>query len=227
MQEARSVNAVFKLLQSNTIFQSLAKTELEEFAHLAIMRDYQKGKFICLQGESWPYLFIVAHGRIEALKESAEGRSLRITTIHPHDIFWGLTFFDEQLHMPVTLVSRELSRVYLWDREQCLPFFVRHGALTWEISRLMVKRMLLASDMVEELAFQPVASRLARLLLEEYPAGQLPVERHLTLDEMAARIGSTREMVCRILYRFSTQGAIQINRTEFVFKDRQILEKLT
>lgn len=91
----------------------------------------------------------------------------------------------------------------------------------------MVQRMMNASDIVDGLAFQPVASRLAHLLLEEYPADQLAVERHLTLDEMASRIGSTREMVCRILYRFATQGAIQINRTEFIFKDRQILENHT
>lgn len=221
------MNAVLKLIQSSPIFQSLTKAEMEEFAHLSAPCEYQKGEFICLQGESWPYLFIVAHGQIEALKESAEGRSLLITSFYPNDIFWGLAFFDEELLMPVTLVSRKLSRVFLWDREQCLPFIVQHGAFAWEISRLMVKRMLRASDMVEELAFQPVASRLARLLLEEYPTGQLPVGRHMTLDEMAARIGSTREMVCRILYRFATQGAIQINRTEFVFKDRQLLEKLT
>jgi CRP-like cAMP-binding protein len=95
------------------------------------------------------------------------------------------------------------------------------------MTRLMVQRMLHASEIVDGLAFQPVASRLARLLLEQYPADQLAAERHLTLDEMAAHIGSTREMVCRILYRFAAQGAIQINRTEFIFKDRQLLEKHT
>jgi CRP/FNR family transcriptional regulator len=88
----------------------------------------------------------------------------------------------------------------------------------------MAQRMLHASEIVEGLAFQPVAQRLARLLLEQFPADRLATERHLTLDEMAARIGTTREMVCRILYRFAAQGAIQINRTEFVFKDRQLLE---
>lgn len=220
------MNTIYKLLRSNSVFQSLTGAELEEFARLSIPRDYLKGEFICLQGEVWPYLFLVAHGQIDALKESSEGRSLQITTFQQGDIFWGLAFFDEQLLMPVTLASRQPCRMYLWERGRCLPFILQHGELIWEISQLMVKRMLRASDMVEELAFQPVTSRLARLLLEEYPDGQRLVVRHLTLDEMAARIGSTREMVCRILYRFATQGAIEINRTEFVFKDRQILEKL-
>jgi CRP-like cAMP-binding protein len=219
------MNAILKLLHSNPVFQSLAETERDEFARLARTREVQKGEFLCHNGDTWPYLFIIAHGQIEAIKESAEGRSLLIAAFHSNDIFWGLTFFDEQLLMPVTLAARKHSRIYLWNRETCLPFLLQHGALSFEISRLMVRRMLRASDMVEELAFQSVTSRLARLLLEQYPADQLSVERYLTLDEMAARIGTTREMVCRILYRFAAQGAIQINRTVFVFKDRRLLEE--
>jgi len=44
------------------------------------------------------------------------------------------------------------------------------------------------------------------------------------LDEMAARIDATREMVCRILYRFADEKMIQVNRTEFVFTSREKLE---
>ncbi|MFH1632698.1 MAG: helix-turn-helix domain-containing protein [Chloroflexota bacterium] len=51
--------------------------------------------------------------------------------------------------------------------------------------------------------------------------------RDLTLDEMAARIGSTREMVCRALYRFADDEMIQITHTEFVFTNREKLAKLT
>jgi CRP-like cAMP-binding protein len=91
----------------------------------------------------------------------------------------------------------------------------------------MVERMLQASAIVDELAFQPVIGRVARLLLENFPSDQDSAPRHLTLDEMAARVGTTREMVCRILYRFAERGAIQINRTEFIFTDRSLLEEHT
>jgi len=218
------MRALLKLIHSNPVFQSLTGREQEEFAHLATMREYQKGEFLCHHGDAWPYLFLIAHGQIDAIKESAEGRSLLVTTLHSNEIFWGLAFFDEPLLMPVSLASRAPSRIYLWHRETSLPFLTKHGALSWDLSRLMVRRMLRASDMVEELAFQSVTGRLARLLLEQFPADQLAVERNLTLDEMAARIGTTREVVCRILYRFAAEGAIQINRTVFVFTNRQLLE---
>jgi hypothetical protein len=43
---------------------------------------------------------------------------------------------------------------------------------------------------------------------------------------MAARVGSTREMVCRALYSFSDKNLIEVTRTEFVLTDREGLERL-
>jgi len=42
---------------------------------------------------------------------------------------------------------------------------------------------------------------------------------------MAARIGSTREMVCRLLYKFSDEGLIRITRTDFSVTDPENLLK--
>jgi CRP-like cAMP-binding protein len=84
-----------------------------------------------------------------------------------------------------------------------------------------------ASNIVESLAFQPVAGRIANLLLERYGnTGEDPVARDLTLDTMAAYVGTTREMVCRVLYRFSDQNLIHITRTEFSITDQDGLATL-
>jgi hypothetical protein len=85
--------------------------------------------------------------------------------------------------------------------------------------------MQMASDVVEELAFQPVVNRLAGLLLEIFADAEGEfVSRELTLDDMAAHIGTTREMVCRHLYRFAEHGAIEISRTELKINDREMLQ---
>ncbi len=217
---------MLNMLRAVPVFESMDEAGLREFADLARPRDYQKGEFLCLQGDAWPYLILVQSGQIRAYKESVEGRSLLVTVFQPGELFWGLAFFEEGAPMPARLEAYEASRVWLWNRTRTQPLLCRHGELLWGMCRLMVQRMNYASSIIDGLAFQPVASRLARLLLEQYPAGQEPVGRNLTLDEMAARIGSTREMVCRILNRFAAQGAIQITRTEFVFQDREVLESL-
>lgn len=96
--------------------------------------------------------------------------------------------------------------------------------MLWQLARIMVSRMNRASEIVEDLAFQPVSGRLAALLLEEYEdSAPGPVKRDLTLDEMAARIGTTREVVCRVLYRFSDDNLIEITRTEFELNDAKAL----
>jgi len=214
-----------EMISTLPLFSSLTGAQINALMNLGGSRRYEKGEFITHYSETWPYLLLVASGSIHALKESSEGRSLLVASFTPGDVFWGLAFFDEGAMMPVYLQAVEKSEIYLWHRDRLTPFLLEHGRVSWELSRLMVKRMHRASEIVDELAFQPVTGRVARLLLENFPAEQGSVPRHLTLDEMAARVGTTREMVCRVLYRFEERGAIRINRTEFVFTNRGILEE--
>jgi len=51
----------------------------------------------------------------------------------------------------------------------------------------------------------------------------LPVERSLSLDEIAAMIGTTPIMVCKLLSRFADDGLIKLTRTEFEFLDQEKL----
>jgi len=215
------------LLHSNSVFSTLSLADLTELARWASSRSYQKDEKIILYGEVWPYLFLVGQGSIDAVKESSEGRMLMINTFLAGDIFWGLAFFQENAPMPVTLEARQPSRLFMWSRETMEPILARNGRAGWELCRLMAGRMQRASAILEEIAFQPVAGRLARLLLDHFEmAGDSAISRHLTLDEMAARIGSTREMVCRVLYGFSDKKLIEVTRTEFVLTDHEGLSRL-
>ena len=214
-------------LAKNPIFSYLSERERLEIARTAIPKKYAEGESLAFYGDVWPYLFLVTAGSIQAIKESSEGRSLIVLTLEPGELFWGLAFFEDKAPLPVLLQAQSESMAYLWSRDQLLPWLLANGRFSWELSRLMVRRMMRASTIVEELAFKPVASRLAGLLLDHYhdAAGE-PVPRSLTLDQMAAHIGTTREMVCRLLYRFSDQELIHITRTEFVLSDKSGLIQL-
>ena len=215
------------LLKKNPVFSFLSENDMDLMARQSTARPYGKNEKVILYGDVWPYLFIVGEGSIDAVKESSEGRSLMVTSFMAGDVFWGLAFFQENAPMPVTLEARQPSRLFLWSRETMEPILARNGRVGWELCRLMAGRMQRASAILEDLAFQPVAGRLARLLLDHFEmAGDAAISRHLTLDEMAARIGSTREMVCRALYSFSDKKMIEVTRTEFVLTDRDGLAKL-
>lgn len=221
------MNNLPDLLAKNPVFSLLTENDMDLMARQSTTRQFAKNEKVILYGDVWPYLFLVGEGSINAVKESNEGRSLMIATFLAGDLFWGLAFFQENAPMPVTLEARGVSRLYLWSRETMIPIFERNGRAGWELCRLMAGRMLCASEILEEIAFHPVAGRLARLLLDNFEtAGDAAVSRHLTLDEMAARIGSTREMVCRALYSFSDKKLIEVTRTEFVLTNREGLAQL-
>lgn len=215
------------LLKQNPVFTRLNTEEQDKLLGWALIRHYQKGQYLTHAGDIWPYIFFLSKGSVIAVKESLEGRRLVATSFIAGEVFWGVSFFHPELPMPVALKVDQQSIVLLWSREQILPIILENGQIAWELSRLMVSRMLRASEIVEELAFQPVAGRLAKLLIEfpgQAPSG--PISRSLTLDNMAARIGSTREMVCRLLQRFADQEMIKITRTEFEITDRERLAEM-
>ncbi len=220
------MNGLINLLQKS-LFGCLDQEALRELAVNAIHRTYGEGEWIVRQGDVWPYIFIVDTGKVTAIKDSYEGRSLTLTSFEGGEIFWGLAFFHQDVPMPAGFQVSKAGTLHLWSREKMLPFILQNGSLSWEIARLTIQRVQIVSEVVEKLAFQPVASRLAGLLLEQTgTAGSAQQHRDLTLDEMAARIGSTREVVSRFLHRFYNEGIINITRTEFSVTDRQRLEDL-
>lgn len=215
-------------LARSSVFGALSESERTQLTHLAIHKKYAKDEWIAAYGDPWPYLFMVAKGEVHALKESREGRSLIVMMLDAEDIFWGTGFFIEGAPMPVLLEAHTATKLYLWSRETVVPWLQMNGPATWNLMTLMVRRMMRASDIVEELAFQPVKGRLARMLLSLYGETENEfVPRDLTLDEMAALIGTKREMVCRLLYEFAEEGTIEIKRTEFMIADRGKLEQYT
>lgn len=217
-----------KLLASNPVFGKLSPAKRTDLINSAVHRQFAKGEVISLFGDVWPYLFFIEKGNISAYKQSVEGRNLIVTTFSTGDIFWGMAFFYDQMPQPVTLLAEMPTVIYQWSIDYLRPMLQNEPHISWELTRLMIMRMLVASEILEEIAFLPVAGRLAKLLLEFKPAKPTEaLSRSLTLDEMAARIGSTREMVCRFLHRFADDGIIDITRTEFRIADPSRLSALS
>ncbi len=214
-------------ISRNDVLSTLPVLVQRKIADYSINRQMKKGQILVLSGEVWPYFLLVTHGKLRAIKESSEGRSLVVGSFVPGDIFWGLAFFDDESPMPVTLIAVESTQICLWNRDVLAPVLRSESETSWRLCLMMIERMKQVSMIVEEMAFQPVDRRLARLLLDHFTDAENDyLERYMTLDEMAAQIGTTREMVCRMLYRFSNNDMIQVTRTEFVLTNRDGLRAL-
>lgn len=217
-----------QLLDESPVFSKFPSKTLDEIGKLSISRKYNKNEHVVEQGELWPYLLVVNKGSINAIKDSIDGRLLVAATFIKGDVFWGVTFFDEQYCMPAALVAYEESTLCLWHRDTLLPYIIHEGSVSWQLSRLVVDRLLLASEKIGDMTFHTVEVRLAKFLMSiSSEDNNVPIERNLTLDEMAARIGTTREVVCRFLHKFSDSGIIEINRTEFSIKNSKKLSEIS
>lgn len=215
------------LLARNPLFARLSPADRTQLAVRALRRDYEKDEAVVERGQVWPYLLLVAQGTVAACKESSEGRSLIVTTLEPGDLFWGQAFFRDDAPNLVRLEARAPATLYLWPQDLLLPPLMQSPEALWALCRLQASRMEWASGVLEGFAFQPVAGRLARLLLSRFErAGVDRLPRDLTLDEMAAWAGTTREMACRTLYRLADQGLIGLSRAELTLHDEDGLRRL-
>ena len=78
--------------------------------------------------------------------------------------------------------------------------------------------------MVSEMAFYQVTNRLARLI-SELPAEEAPP--HWTQEQLAARLGTVREVVARSLKELERSGAIRIEDRRIHIADQDALSQWT
>jgi CRP/FNR family transcriptional regulator len=77
--------------------------------------------------------------------------------------------------------------------------------------------------LTHDLSLLSVRARLARFLLD-HSAANVPSGIHWTQQEIAAQIGSVREVVSRIMRSFVREGLIRMDRQRIVILDPQALE---
>jgi len=221
------MSELLDLLARNPLFASLSAADREALARQAVGRRYEEGELVVDSGDVWPYLILMEDGALAALAETPAGESFLLTSIEPGDLFWGQAFFREGAPMVVRLVAREASTLHLWPREGLLPVLLQSPPALWELARLAAGRLEWAGPVLDGAEFQPIAGRLARLLLSRSARSDDGyVSGDLTLDEMASWTRTTSEVVCRILYRFSDQGLVRLARAGLYVLDRDGLARL-
>src|SRR5512139_3226196 len=127
-----------------SIFASLEPHDISRLESEAELCRFEAGEWITQYGDLWPFFFFINKGEVTAMKESFEGRSLILTTLHAGEVFWGLAFFIEGAPMPASLRAVQDVEMMRWPREVLIPLFQRNGRLTWELSCLMIQRVQLA-----------------------------------------------------------------------------------
>jgi len=217
-----SIRDRIELLRSLPYFRPLDDDTLASIAALAVRRTYQPDEVIFLEGEPCAGLFIVHAGHVKIYKASPEGREQILTIIGPRDSFNDVAVFDGGPN-PASVQAMDAVELCVIERPAMASLFDRYPKLAQAVVAVLAARARLLVDMVQDLSLRSVTGRLAKLLLDQAAQGQDAVP--LTRQQMAARLGTIREMVSRALRELEDEGLVRRDGRQIVIADRAALER--
>ncbi len=214
-----------EFLLSSPYFSALPTKDLERIRKGAVDFSFSQGEILFLEGESCRGLYLVKSGRIRIFKSSPEGREQVLLIAKAGDTFNDVPVFDGGPN-PASAAALEASVVYLIPKGVLLSL-IADCPPALAILKLFAARLRHLTSVVEDLSFRSVVSRMARLLLElaVVDGGTIPVPR-LTQDEMAARVGSVRDVIGRALKALEGAGAIRMEGHRVYVIDTGKLKKM-
>ena len=190
-------------------FGTINSERMEQIAGETVELSFAKGHILSLEGESCEGLYVVKSGQIRVFKSSPAGREQILLIAKAGDSFNDVPVFDGGPN-PASASALEESTVYLIPKQTLLSL-VADCPAAQAIIKLLAARLRHLTVMVEDLSFRSVISRLAKLLLDLAVAeGDLTPVPRLTQDEMAAMVGSVRDVIGRALKTLEQWGAISI-----------------
>ena len=222
------MTAVQDILRQTPYFADIEQSELDAIARAVVERSYRRGDPVFLEGHSCEGLYVVKSGRVRVYKISPEGREQVLLIAGPGDTFNEVPVFDGGPN-PASVEALEPTVLLLLPKSALLAMMEAHPEIGRAFMRTFALRIRQLVGLVEELSFKSVTGRVARILLDQLPdptgeGGQSP--RRLTQREIAAMVGTAREVAGRALKALEQQGAIRIERGRIVIVDRERLASL-
>ena len=203
------------------LFTALNEEALTDIARRLRPCSFRPGRYILMEGEQPPGLFLVLRGRVRLSRTAADGREQVLAMVGPGENFSSVPIFDSQ---PNPTTARAMSPVdcLLLPRLDLLALIGAHPDLALAALREMADQLRELMSLVEDLAFRSVRARLARQLLSA-AAGDAA---ELTHQELAERAGTVREIAGRVLRRLAEEGLVRLERGRVIVLDRQGLAQV-
>jgi len=209
------------MLRYVSYFKGLSETDLAAVNNHVFEKKAARGDIIVFESEPSDAIYYVNEGVVKAYKTSADGKEQILRIIRPGD-----TFNDVPILGGVNLATAEaMSPVVLYGIKKKDVEAMTHDypQIAKNIIRVLSQRVEEMVDLIEDFSFRRVNGRVAKILLENAGNGGKP---RLTQQEMAAMIGTAREMVGRSFKSLEAEGAIRLEHSRIVIANRAVLLKI-
>lgn len=202
-------------LRRTALFGELNEAELAVLAEHAVERRLARDEILFIAGDEAQGLFVICSGALRAFREGVDGREQIIHVERAGATIAELPVFDDKPY-PSTVAAEEPTVVLFLDKREVKALCLRYPQIALAGMKMLAGRLRRCAELVEALSLHEVDQRLARWLLNEARLRGVKKEQLievtlvLTNQQIAARIGSVREVVSRALNRLQNNGLIVI-----------------
>lgn len=215
------LNNKVKALKGNQYFDDLDDSMLKDIAGYTRLREYLRGDVLFWEGDPCEGLFILYQGSAKIFRLSPQGRQYIVRVLQEGDTFAEVPAFDMGAS-PVNVEALETCQVWVIEKSKLQELFRQHPSFAQKVLVNFGRMLRGMVRMVSEMAFYQVTHRLARLIDVEL---QQDKSIHWTQEQLAARLGTVREVVARSLKEMERSGAIKMEDRQIHIVDREIFEQ--
>jgi CRP/FNR family transcriptional regulator, cyclic AMP receptor protein len=189
------------------------------------------GAVLFVEGQTPRGIFILCSGRVKLSTTSKEGKVLMLKLAEGGEAL-GLSAAISGSAYQMTAETATPCQVNFVDRKDLLKLLQDQSEVGMRAAQILSFEFQEAYRDIQDLVLSRSSTgKLARLLLSCSPAqiSQLPESRlrsTMTHEEMAQRIGSSRETVTRLLSDMKKRELIRLEGATLVIRNRTALEAL-
>jgi CRP/FNR family transcriptional regulator len=213
-----------QVLQQSLIFSGLAVNEIIDLAQLCRERAVIAGEFVFWEGDAPDQFYLLAAGKLKAIKHSTQGKEFIIAFFGPGEMFGEVAVFENRPY-PASAQAVENSVVLGISRREFLEFLSKRPEVALKIIGVLGGRLREAQARLRDLAGERVEQRLARtlMMLSTKLGSSLPFTR----QEIADMSGTTTETAIRFLSSLNRRKITRSERGKIVILDMEKLRLLS
>jgi CRP/FNR family transcriptional regulator, cyclic AMP receptor protein len=206
------------------LIDALNNPALRAIAAEGQIRTFAKHAVIINEGDLGDTIYLILSGLVKVYAVGSEGKEVALNFLGPGELVGELAMDGEPRTASVMtlepVAAAVISRPHLLDTIRNNPNFAL------QVISTLIKRTRRATKEVKRLALESVYERIAALIEEDAVTrnGQRCLPYKLTQQELAARVGASREMVNRVLKELTDGGYVTINK-KVIFIKRKLPHK--
>jgi CRP/FNR family cyclic AMP-dependent transcriptional regulator len=212
-----------ELLRTVPIFSELSDPDIESLSSVATRRRYPKDTVVFYENDEGDSFFMILSGRVKVTILGDDAREVILSMLGPGDFFGEMALLDDEPRS-ATAIAVEDAELFALQRSDFASVLERTSSISAALIRVLTQRLRKANHQISTLALLDVYGRVARVLIEmaqdegrRLRDGSIAFRR-ATHQEIANRIGTTRETVTRMMKDLERQGYVRVSGREFVLE---------